>query len=236
MKPADRKKWGAVLALLALAALLTAGVIWMRNRGLLALFSSPERLQEYVRGFGPTAPIIFFALQAVQVILSPIPGNVTTLAGGALFGFWKAFLISSAAVVVGSLAAFGLARLFGRPLVVRLVGEKTVGRYLDALISRQRILIVLFFLLPFFPDDALCLIAGLTGLGWGFFTLTLILTRPWGLLFSALVGSGAIAVPVWGWALIAAASLALIAASAKWGQVWERWLLERVKRSAKKSG
>jgi len=236
LKPADRKKWGAVLALLALAALLTAGVIWMRNRGLLALFSSPERLQEYVRGFGPTAPIIFFALQAVQVILSPIPGNVTTLAGGALFGFWKAFLISSAAVVVGSLAAFGLARLFGRPLVVRLVGEKTVGRYLDALISRQRILIVLFFLLPFFPDDALCLIAGLTGLGWGFFTLTLILTRPWGLLFSALVGSGAIAVPVWGWALIAAASLALIAASAKWGQVWERWLLERVKRSAKKSG
>jgi uncharacterized membrane protein YdjX (TVP38/TMEM64 family) len=230
LTPADRKKKGAVVALFALAALLTAAVIWMKRSGLLALFSSTERLQEYVRGFGPAAPIIFFVLQAVQVILSPIPGNVTTLAGGALFGFWKAFLLSAAAVVAGSLVAFGLARLFGRPLVVRLVGEKTVGRYLDALISRQRILIALFFLLPFFPDDALCLIAGLTGMGWGFFALTLILTRPWGLLFSALVGSGAIAVPVWGWALIAAASLALIAASAKWGQVWERWLLDRVKR------
>ena len=89
MTPADRKKKGAVVALFALAALLTAAVIWMKRSGLLALFSSTERLQEYVRGFGPAAPIIFFVLQAVQVILSPIPGNVTTLAGGALFGFWK---------------------------------------------------------------------------------------------------------------------------------------------------
>lgn len=225
----DRKKIGAGIALVAIIAAGLVGYIWLKSQGLLAIFSSTDELQAYVQGFGPAAPAVFFLLQFAQVIISPIPGNVTTLAGGALFGFWKAFLLSAGAVIAGSMAAFGLARAFGRPLVVRLVGEKAVTRYVDTLASRQRLLLILFFLLPFFPDDALCLIAGLTGMGWVFFTVVLVLTRPWGLIFSALVGSGAITLPIWGWALIGAASLALLVASAKWGSRWEEKLLSILK-------
>jgi uncharacterized membrane protein YdjX (TVP38/TMEM64 family) len=168
-------------------------------------------------------------LQFAQVIVSPIPGNVTTLAGGALFGFWKSFLISSAAVIAGSAAAFGLARVFGRPLVVRLAGGETVARYVDALADRQRALLILFFLLPFFPDDALCFIAGLTDIRWRFFIPVMALTRPWGLLASALVGSGAISLPPWGWIAAGAASLALMIASIRWGRRWEERLLSRLR-------
>ena len=67
-----------------------------------------------------------------------------------------------------------------------------------------------------------------TGLSWLFFFLAVLGTRPWGLLFSSLVGSGMVQVPVWGWALIAAATAALAWASIKWGPAVERRLYRRI--------
>jgi uncharacterized membrane protein YdjX (TVP38/TMEM64 family) len=192
------------------------------------MFSSQEELQAWVDGFGAAAPVAFFAVQVIQVIVSPIPGSATTLVGAMLFGLWPAFLLSTAAVLTGSLLAFGLARAFGRPLVARLVGPAVTERYLGAMTSRARIALLLMFLLPFFPDDALSLVAGLTGLSWAFFAVAVACTRPWGLLFSSLVGSGLVSVPLWGWALIAAGTAAFAAAAIKWGPAIERRLYHRI--------
>ena len=226
----DRKRIAALIILAAVIAGIVVGVILLRNSGRLEIFSSQEALREWVSGFGAWAPAMFFLAQMVQVIISPIPGSVTTLVGGALFGLWPAFGISTAAVIVGSLLAFGLARAFGRPLVSRLVGPKVTEKYLGAMTSRTRIALLLMFLLPFFPDDALSLIAGLTGISWMFFFLAVLITRPWGLLFSSLVGSGFVTIPLWGWAPIGAASIAFVWAAMKWGPAIERRLYKKITR------
>jgi uncharacterized membrane protein YdjX (TVP38/TMEM64 family) len=186
------------------------------NNGWLDVFKSVEKLQEYISGFGIWAPLVFCAIQVLQVIISPIPGNITTLAGGLLFGFGSGFMYSYISIVLGSILAFALARAFGKPLVVRLVGEKITHKYMDVLSSRQKVVLILMFLLPFFPDDALCLIAGLSGISWGFFIVIQLLARPAGILFSALVGSGAVSVPIWGWGIIIALSLGIMALSVKY--------------------
>lgn len=87
-----------ILAIAALAALY----FWLKANGYLEIFTSVEALQAYVRGFGAWAPAIFILLQIAQVIFAPIPGNVTTLAGGALFGFWPSFFYSTIAIFLGS--------------------------------------------------------------------------------------------------------------------------------------
>jgi len=223
--------WQRVLSvclLVLILAGLTVGFLLLRQSGRLAMFSSPDALKAWVDGFGPAAPAVFFAVQVAQVIVSPIPGSATTVVGGMMFGFWSAFALSTVAVVVGSLIAFGLARAFGRPLVSRMVGPKITERYLGAMTSRARIALLLMFLLPFFPDDALSLVAGLTGISWIFFLLAVLITRPWGLLFSALVGSGALTVPIWGWILIAAGTAAFAWASIKWGPAIEQRLYRRI--------
>ena len=223
-----RRRVASLVILLVVAGGLIGGFVALRRSGQLDMFSSAEALQTWVDQFGAAAPAMFFVAQMIQVIVSPIPGGLTTLVGAMLFGFWPAFALSTAAVLSGSLLAFGLARAFGRPLVVRLVGPRITERYLGAMTSRARIALLLMFLLPFFPDDALSLIAGLTGLSWLFFFLAVLGTRPWGLLFSSLVGSGMVRVPVWGWALIAAATAVLAWASIKWGPAVERRLYRRI--------
>ncbi len=223
-------KW-LTWTLVALAALVLVGLyLWLDRNGSLKIFESREALQEYLAGYGVWAPLMFFLLQTAQVIAAPIPGNVTALAGGAMFGFWQAFWISTAATVVGSALAFGLAKLFGRPLVVRLVGEATVTKYVDSFAKKSTFLLAAMFLIPFFPDDALCLVAGLTAIRWLPFLAIVIVTRPPGLIVSTLVGSGAIVMPIWGWVLIGIAAAALMFVSFKYGDRINDWIMTKLKR------
>ena len=202
-----------------------------RVNGWFTLFEDVTSLREYVASFGIWAPLIFFCLQFLQVIISPIPGMVTTLAGGLLFGFINAFLISLIAVFLGSIVAFLLGKLFGRPLVERIAGKEIVEKYMQSVSSRQKIVLFMMFLLPFFPDDILCLIAGLSAMRLSYFSVLVLISRPWGLLFSALAGSGIISIPVWGWVVIGSIVAVLFILSIKYApQIEERtkaWLDNR---------
>ena len=220
--------WSAVLFLI-IAALVVLYIIG-KNHGWFSVFESRENLREYVSSFNGWAPVVFFALQFMQVIISPIPGNLTTVMGGLLFGFVQGFLISLLAIVLGSICAFLLGKSFGRPLVERIVSKKVVDKYLNTVSSRQRLVLILMFLLPLFPDDMLCLIAGLTAMRLRSFALVMILTRPWGLLVSSLLGAGLISVsiPLWGWILIGISLLVIIFLGIKYAPVIEERMHERI--------
>jgi uncharacterized membrane protein YdjX (TVP38/TMEM64 family) len=213
--------WGAVLA--AVIAAAVALTIIGRNNGWFTVFESRESLTAYVNKFGRWAPLVFIALQFMQVIISPIPGNLTTLMGGLLFGFWRGFLLSLLAIVAGSVCAFLLGKSFGRPLVERVIGKKVVDKYLGTVSSRQLVVLVLMFLLPVFPDDVLCLIAGLSAMRLRTFTVVMVLTRPWGLLVSALVGAGliSVSVPLWLWIVIGVFCAALFVLAIKYAPLIE---------------
>lgn len=220
-----------LIVLLAVFAAAVILYVYGKNHGWFTLFESAESLQRYVASFGAWAPLAFFALQFLQVIISPIPGSITTLVGGLLFGFFYGFVLSFAAVFIGSLGAFLIGKKFGRPLVERIAGKHIVEKYMESVSSRQRILLILMFLFPFFPDDMLCLIAGLSAMNLPSFALTVILTRPWGLLFSALVGSGVIAIPSWGWIVIGVVAITAFVLATKYAPLIEERTFNWIKKT-----
>ena len=81
----------------------------------------------------------------------------------------------------------------------------------------------------------LCLLAGLTGYSWSWFAVMVLLTRPWGTIVSALVGSGSLSIPLWGWAILVVAAVAAMVFSIKYGSRMEDLLLEKI-RGRKKGG
>ncbi|HEX2914466.1 MAG TPA: TVP38/TMEM64 family protein [Chloroflexia bacterium] len=214
---------GLALLLLVIAALyflpsqLTSD--WLGNT-----FSSAAALKEYILSFGPWAPLIFFLIQFVQVIVSPIPGSVTTLAGGALFGAIPSFLLSGSGTVAGSLVAFYLARIFGQKLVSRLVGKKIYERYNGFFSGKFVVGLFLMFIFPFFPDDALCLLAGLSTMRLGIFLLLQLLGRLPGVFLTTLVGSGVINLSLWQWIILGLLSLVVAAVYLKYSEQFENWL------------
>jgi uncharacterized membrane protein YdjX (TVP38/TMEM64 family) len=217
-KPGKRPNWPG-LALLAAAILALCGLyFWLDSLGLLEMFSSKEAFREWLGQFGAWAPVMFLLLQLAQVLVAPIPGEVTSVAGGLMFGFWRGMALSVLGIAAGSLIAFALARRFGRPLVVRLAGSAVIEKYMDTVNRHSTWLLFSMFLLPFFPKDALSYVAGLTGMAWPVFLLISLVGRLPGQVVSTLVGAGMISISWWGWGLIILASAGLLYLSFRYSE------------------
>jgi uncharacterized membrane protein YdjX (TVP38/TMEM64 family) len=101
------------------AALLVGYCVWLvytdapAYRVLVRLYVDKKFLKSILKQWGILAPILFMVLQALQVIISPIPGDATGFLGGYLFGEWLGLLYSTIGLTVGSVAAFWLGRWLG---------------------------------------------------------------------------------------------------------------------------
>ncbi len=157
-----KMKKRTVLLILAAVILGLAILAIVFGKPLLELFSSKENIQSAVQSAGPLGPLVLIALQALQVLVAPIPGQVTSFASGYLFGAVWGTVYSMIGVTIGFTLVFVLARKLGRPFVEYFVDQKTLKKF-DYLAESQGVFIFfLIFLLPFFPDDMICYIAGLT--------------------------------------------------------------------------
>lgn len=174
---------GAVLlALVALTILL-----WQPAAD---LFTDPSRARALVAESGPWGPVIFILLQIAQVLVAPIPGQITGALGGVLFGSLLGTLYGMIGAAIGFTLIFILARKLGRPFVEYFVDPKLLKKF--DYISQKNGTLVLFliFLLPAFPDDIICYAAGLTAIRIRTLVLISVLGRLPGYFLLSLTGSG----------------------------------------------
>ncbi|MBU1230524.1 MAG: VTT domain-containing protein [Proteobacteria bacterium] len=176
----DRKlrRLGAVLPVLAGALVVTALLAlaaWLLKphlpKGFLDFVSElmaedfegrKASLKAWFDAWGAVAAWVFLGVQFLQVVLAPIPGQLTGMVGGFVFGFWRGLALNVAGNAVGSLTAMLLTRFFGervmRPFVPRRIQER-----FDAAMHRGGLgNFFMLFLLPGTPKDAICFMAGLT--------------------------------------------------------------------------
>ena len=217
-----RFRFGSLMLTLLL---LIGGLAFLYYSGFFAACTSPEALQAYIDRSAPYSHLLFFLVQFLSVILAPIPSNITAAAGGVLFGTWSAFLLTFSAVFSGSLVVFQLARSLGRSFADRVVSRRPSEKYQDLIRSKTSVFLILAFLFPYFPDDVLCILAGLTDLSFRRFTLIVLLTRPWGLLFASALGGSSLSVPLWALILIGLLGIAVFLLGMVYGQRLEQRLL-----------
>lgn len=120
-----------------------------------------EKILAFIDSLGPLGWVGFVSLQVLQVVVAPIPGEVTGLIGGYLYGPALGTVLSTIGLTIGSLIAFLLSRTFGRPFVDRFVKKETMDKYDFLLHHKGAFLVFLLFLIPGTPKDFLCYILGL---------------------------------------------------------------------------
>ncbi len=152
-----------------------------------------EELQAKIASTGVFAPIVFIVASFLQVTFIPIPSSVTIIVGNYLFGFWLSFLYSYIGIIFGSILAFYLGRWLGRPFVNWVVGDaKAVDEYLIKMKNKENVILFFMFLLPLFPDDALCSLAGILPISFLTFLFMQLLTRATSILGTLFFMSGEI--------------------------------------------
>lgn len=186
--PRQGTLWQAIGLVLLVVLLVAVGV---RTVGpLTRLVGNAAAFGEYLHSFGAWGSLVFVLIQALQVIIAPIPGELTQLAGGLVYGTWWGTFYSSVGILAGSAVVFVLGRWLGYPLLKRVVPEKALAKF-DFIVNHPRteLVILLLFLIPGSPKDTLTYMSGLTPVKPVRFLVTAMVARFPGILLSSFIGA-----------------------------------------------
>ncbi len=146
----------------------------------LGVFKDLDSLRGLVGDSIILGPIIFILIQILQVVIPIIPGGISTAAGVLIFGPYAGFIYNYVGICIGSIIIFLLGRRYGKPFILSMISDKTYDKYVGWLDNQNRFekLFALAIFLPVAPDDALCLMAGLTNISVKKFTWIILLAKP----------------------------------------------------------
>jgi len=164
------------------------------EHNLYKVFISKQKALKFVHSFREYSlfkpgDVIFILLQILQVVVPPIPGDVTGIIGGLLYGWIWGTIYSTIGLGLGSCLAFGLARIYGLPFVEKALKPEKIKKYDHFMTHQGAMISFVLFLIPGFPKDFLCYIMGLSHMGWWEFILISTFGRLFGTVLLSVIGS-----------------------------------------------
>ena len=176
--------------------------MWSYREPLMAFlkwFSNLDAVVSTIKGYGIWGPVILFVLFILQVFIAFIPGQALMVASGYIYGFTGGILITWISLVVGGQAAFWLARHYGRPFAEKFVSSPLLDRW-DRSAAGQGIgFYVVTLVMPFFPNDAMCYVAGLGNMTGRRFLIANALGRGIASFLTVIIGAFSSQIPALLW-------------------------------------
>jgi uncharacterized membrane protein YdjX (TVP38/TMEM64 family) len=170
------------LAVLAIGAVSAFLIVWLSGA------VTPEKVEDWVEGFGWAAPVVFILVAACLTPLM-VPGPLLAGASGLLFGTVLGTPVSIVSATLGASFAFLIGRFVAGDVVEEIGGPRVKG--LARWVGRRGFVSVLYArILPGMPYNAINYAAGLTTVGLlPFAAATAIGTAPRTFAYVALGGS-----------------------------------------------
>jgi uncharacterized membrane protein YdjX (TVP38/TMEM64 family) len=192
--------------------------------------TNPAAIRTWLEALGPLAPLAFFLLNVIQIVVAPIPGYPVQVLGGILFGFIPGSIYTVGGLVVGGTLAAWLGRRLGRPWLERRLGVETLEHWgdiihIDAFWTWWLILLIPMGDLPYF-------FAGLTQIRLRTFALAILTSRGPFTVLIVWMGSSVADLPLsWLALLLAAIGLVVIIGFSQRSRI-EAWARAYIMRQA----
>ena len=146
------------------------------------IFHSVQSLQEFIKQFGDYAVFFFIALQILQVIIPILPGGISSVVGMLMFGNIPGLIYSFIGLIIGDIIVYWLVNYYGKDFARAILPPKRYLKF-EKMIDRPpegiRKLLIATLLIPFAPDDLVCLVAGLTNFPFKEYMKILLLLKFW---------------------------------------------------------
>ena len=149
-------------------------------------------IKPIVQDLGFLGYILFIIIQVIVTTTCcfvPATTFTFTIMGVQIFGLWKGFIITLIACWISSICMFLIGKYGGTKLVDWLVGQKNREKLQNQVSDRATVLIPIMLLCPFFPDDALCMIAGITKMKVWYFCTVCLASRITCMAMTAFLGN-----------------------------------------------
>ena len=198
--------------------------VWGKLTLIYRFVSDREQIETFISSYGNKAPLVFMGFQILQVLVAPVPGEISGFIGGYLFGVWPGFVYSSIALAIGSWINFVIGRILGERFVRKIIPAHRWQR-IDYLVRHQGVIVLfLLFVFPGFPKDYLCLFLGLTRLPIKVFLVLASVGRMPGTLMLSLQGASLFHRSYWTFAIILSVCLLVAALAYRYRDTVYRWV------------
>jgi len=201
--------------------------LWEELEDLQASQVRKERITMFLASFGPYSSAVFVLLQALQVIISPIPGELTGVVGGYVYGPTYGFTLSTLGLTLGSWVAFELSSILGRPFVEKLLKKDLLDKFDFLTTNTGATIAFLLFLIPGFPKDVLCYILGLSRMRLSTFLIVSIIGRIPGTYLLTIQGASVRNEDYWTTVILVVISAALLFAAYLYRARLFHWIKKR---------
>ena len=135
--------------------------------------------------------ILFVLLQVViTTVLCFVPATTFTFAllAAQIFGSWQGAIVASIACWLSSMVMFTIGDKLGEPFVDWLIGRDSRIQAQNMVSDRATVLVPVMLTFPFFPDDAICMVAGMTKMKYWYFAIVSALCRTIGIVATCVLG------------------------------------------------
>jgi len=119
-------------------------------------------LNSMIQAYGQIGLLV---VMIIQTIIAPIPSEALLIFSGAIgIKIIDIVIFGGLGTIIGSIIAFYIAKVGGKPIITKLIGSKWIGR-VDNWVERNGTKAILFTrLIPIIPFDLISYMAGITKL------------------------------------------------------------------------
>ncbi|MGL4772568.1 MAG: TVP38/TMEM64 family protein [Clostridium sp.] len=110
--------------------------------------------------------LIYFLTCFIQPILLPTPEALTILSGSIAFGANTAFILGLIGTLLGTSTMYFISLKCSPKVVSKLVKDEQISRYKIMIKKHELLVTALLFILPFLPDEVVCIGSGLIGISY----------------------------------------------------------------------
>ena len=174
------KKYLKILVvLLVVAAISVALYFVLRHFGL----TDSEKLKGWIKSTGGWAVIVYILLRVLfTIFLSFVPAcsMIFDLLSVATFDYYPPiviFLICFTSVVITSVIMDLIGRFGGNKAIIKILGKEDYEEAKDLVQEKGMVYVPVMYLLPIFPDDAICMVSGATKMNFWVHLAEIVLCR-----------------------------------------------------------
>ncbi|MBO4856386.1 MAG: VTT domain-containing protein [Bacilli bacterium] len=174
------KKYLKILIVLLVVATISVVLYFvLKHFGL----TDVQKLKGFLKSVGPWAVIIYILLRVFATIfLSFVPAcsMAFDLLSIATFDYYPPiviFLICFASVVITSVIMDLIGRFGGNKAIIKILGREDYEEAIELVQEKGLVYVPVMYLLPIFPDDAICMVSGATKMNFWVHLLEIILCR-----------------------------------------------------------
>jgi len=143
----------------------------------LSTLITPTQIEDITTTAGWVGPVLVGLFLMLTQVLAPLSGTPVMIVGIKLYGYPQAMALLYGSCLLSATLNFWIARLYGRTLVKKLVGEKTLRRIDELSQINERTLLISSRILGYSFFDLISYAVGLTTISFKkYFSYTAFLT------------------------------------------------------------